>query len=258
MAKIDRRKMLAGALASAAAAGFTPDALAQAGLKFGQSQPFSFDALKARAREIAGRPYAPPPRPRPDVLERIDYDAHGKIRFRPEFALWANGPSPWPVTFFHLGRYFQKSVRMHVVEADGARMGAREIVYDERYFDMPKESPAHDLPENSGFAGFRFQESRAGQPGPKGTALDWKGNDWVAFLGASYFRAIGDLWQYGLSARGLMIDAAVHNQPEEFPDFTHIYLETPKPDANPSSSMRSSRARASLAHSSSPCAARRA
>ena len=52
------------------------------------------------------------------MLERIDYDAHGKIRFKPELALWANGPSPWPVTFFHLGRYFQKPVRMHVL-ADG-------------------------------------------------------------------------------------------------------------------------------------------
>jgi glucans biosynthesis protein len=28
------------------------------------------------------------------VLERIDYDAHGKIKFKPEMALWANGPRP--------------------------------------------------------------------------------------------------------------------------------------------------------------------
>jgi glucans biosynthesis protein len=231
MMSLDRRKLIAATLASAAAAGFSSEAMAQQGLKFGASQPFSFDALKARAREMAGKPYVAPPRPRPEVLERIDYDAHGKIRFRPEFALWANGPSQFPVTFFHLGRYFQKSVRMHVVEGEAGRSTAREIVYDERYFDMPKDSPAHELPENSGFAGFRFQESRNGQPGPRGTTLDWKGNDWVAFLGASYFRAIGDLWQYGLSARGLMIDAAVHGQAEEFPDFTHIWLETPKPES---------------------------
>ncbi len=230
---IDRRRLMAGAAGTAAlaAAGFGRDALAQAGLKFGSAQPFSFEALKARAKDLAAKPYAPPPRPRPDVLERIDYDAHGKIRFKPEMALWANGPSPWPVTFFHLGRYFQKAVRMHVVEGDAPRQNAREIVYDERYFDMPANSPARELPEGAGFAGFRFQESRAGQPGPKGTTLDWKGNDWVAFLGASYFRAIGELYQYGLSARGLMIDAAVHGQAEEFPDFTHVWLETPKPDA---------------------------
>ncbi len=226
---MDRRTLLAGtaALSAAAAQGFTQEALAQSGLKLGVQTPFSFDGLKVRARAMAATSHAPAPRPRPDVLERIDYDAHGKIRYKTDLAVWANGPSPWPVTFFHLGRYFQKPVRMHVVSSGQAR----EIIYDERYFEMPKDSPAHELPEGAGFAGFRFQEARAGQPGPKGTPLDWRGNDWVAFLGASYFRAIGELYQYGLSARGLAIDPAVPNGPEEFPDFTHVYLETPAADA---------------------------
>ncbi len=231
---IDRRTLLAGtaALGAAAAQGFSTEALAQAGLKLGPEAAFSFDALKSRAQAMAAAPYNPPPRPRPDVLERIDYDAHGKIRYKTDLALWANGPSPWPVTFFHLGRFFQKPVRMHVVSrASGGGQRAREIIYDESYFDMPKDSPAHELPEGAGFAGFRFQEARAGFPGPKGTPLDWRGNDWVAFLGASYFRAIGELYQYGLSARGLAIDPAVPTGPEEFPDFTHVYLETPAPDA---------------------------
>ena len=63
---IDRRTLLAGtaALGAAAASGFSPEALAQAGLKLGEAQGFGFDALKRRAREMAARPYAPPPRPR--------------------------------------------------------------------------------------------------------------------------------------------------------------------------------------------------
>lgn len=223
---IDRRVLLAGAAGTAALAttGFSGPALAQQGLKLGAAEAFSFEGLKARARDLAGKPYEPPPNPKPDVLERIDYDAHGKIRFKPELALWANGPSPWPVTFFHLGRYFQKPVRMHVVDGGSAR----EIVYDESYFEMPADSPAKQLPPGAGFAGFRFQESRSGHPGRKGEKLDWQKNDWVAFLGASYFRAIGELYQYGLSARGLAIDPAVAGQPEEFPDFTHVWLETPQ------------------------------
>ena len=136
---------------------------------------------------------------------------------------------PWPVTFFHLGRYFQKPVRMHVVEGGKAR----EIVYDESYFEMPADSPAKQLPPGAGFAGFRFQESRSGHPGRKGEKLDWRKNDWVAFLGASYFRAIGELYQYGLSARGLAVDPAVGDRPEEFPDFTHVWLETPGEAAEP-------------------------
>jgi glucans biosynthesis protein len=220
---IDRRQFLQAAAATAglAAAGFAPGALAAEGLKLSGPAPFSWDALQARAKAMAGAAYAPPPRPSPEVLERIDYDAHGRIRFRTELALFADGPGEFPVTFFHLGRFFQKPVRMHVVEGGQAR----EIVYDDRYFDMPEDSPAHQLPDNSGFAGFRFQE-------PRGGKLDWRRNDWAAFLGASYFRAIGELYQYGLSARGIAVDTAVFGRDEEFPDFTHVYFETPAPGSD--------------------------
>jgi periplasmic glucans biosynthesis protein len=159
------------------------------------------------------------------VLERIDYDAHGKIRYRTDDALWAEGPSDYPVTFFHLGRYFQTPVRMHVVEGGQGGGLAKEIVYSEASFEMPADSPARELPEGSGFAGFRYQEKRGGR-------LDWRRNDWVAFLGASYFRAIGELYQYGLSARGIAVDTAVFDRAEEFPSFTHIYFETPAPGSD--------------------------
>ncbi|KAA2236682.1 glucan biosynthesis protein [Salinarimonas soli] len=220
---IDRRTLLSGALATGtlAATGFSRQALAQQGLRLGEPRPVSFDALKARARDLARGPHAAPPRPSPEILEKIDYDAHGRIRFKPEAALWAQGPSQFPVTFFHLGRYFQTPVRMYAVEGGQAR----EIVYDEAYFEMPADSPARLLPRGSGFAGFRFQESSRGP-------LDWRRNDWVAFLGASYFRAIGELYQYGLSARGIAVDTAVFGKAEEFPSFTHVFLETPAPESD--------------------------
>ena len=220
---IDRRRLLGsvGATAGLAAVGFAPSALAASGLRLGASAPFGFDDLKAQARRLAGAPYAPPAAPRPDVLTRIDYEAHGLIRYKTADALFADGPGRFPVTFFHLGRYFQKPVRMHVVEGGLAR----EIVYDDDLFDMPADSPAHELPSGIGFAGFRFQEARGG-------ALDWRRNDWVAFLGASYFRAIGELFQYGLSARGIAIDTVMPDRPEEFPDFTHVFFETPAADSD--------------------------
>ena len=219
----DRRQFFqfAAATAGLAASGFPAPAFAQQGLKMGEPAPFSYEGLKKQARDMASMPYVPPPRPSPEILEKIDYDAHGKIKFKTDLALWANGPSEFPVTFFHLGRYFQKPARMHVVE----KGQAREIVYDNAYFDMPADSPARGLPDNSGFAGFRFQEARNGK-------LDWHKNDWVAFLGASYFRAIGELYQYGLSARGLAVDVAVFGKPEEFPDFTHVFFETPAPESD--------------------------
>ncbi|MCY1346166.1 Glucans biosynthesis protein D [compost metagenome] len=224
---MNRRTLLVSATASAALAalGITPSVLAASRIKLGEAQPFGFDALIERARALAAKPYAPPPSPPADVLSRIDYDAHGKIRFRTDDALFAKGPGQFPVTFFHLGTYFRTPVRMHVIERgkDGAGR-AREIVYDDAYFDMPADSPAHKLPPGSGFAGFRFQESRLGDQKTR----DWRKNDWVAFLGASYFRAIGDLYQYGLSARGVAIDVAEAGKPEEFPAFTHFWFETPE------------------------------
>ncbi|HEX4984771.1 MAG TPA: glucan biosynthesis protein D [Burkholderiales bacterium] len=199
-------------------AGLPAAARAGATLQFGPARPFSADALKARARAMAAAPHAPPPRPAPEVTAKIDYAEHGRIRYRPEYALGAQGPGPFPVTFFHLGMFFQKSVKMHAVSGGEAR----EILYREEYFDMPADSVARRLPPGAGFAGLRVQENRSG-------GLDWKKNDWVAFLGASYFRAIGELHQYGLSARGLAVNTANPQPPhvEEFPDFTEFWIEEP-------------------------------
>lgn len=146
------------------------------------------------------------------MVQQIDYDAWGNIRYRPDHALFADGPSLYPVTFFHVGQFFQKSVKMHVLKQGVAR----EIFYSPDYFSMPKNSIARQLPENTGFAGFRLQESR--------NRSDWPTQNWVAFLGASYFRAIGALNQYGLSARGVIVDSA-EPRPEEFPDLTEFFIE---------------------------------
>jgi glucans biosynthesis protein len=215
---IDRRTLLKLLAASCAARllGRAPFAAAADGLELGEPRPFSYAALKSRARALAEGAYAPLPIPVPEVIAQIDYATHGQIKFRTENALFAQGPGNFPVCFFHLGKFFPKPVRIHVV-ADGT---AREIVYRESYFDMPAESIAHKLPTGAGFAGFRIQEHRSGP-------LDWHRNDWVAFLGASYFRAIGELHQYGLSARGLAVDVANPKPPfkEEFPDFTEFWID---------------------------------
>lgn len=222
---INRRTFLSSATATAALAalGIAPEALAESRIKLGDAAPFSFDALITQARTTAQQPYKVQTKPPADILEKIDYEAHGKIKFNTRSALFADGPGQFPVTFFHLGRFFQAPVHMYALDGAADHANAREIVYDESYFTMPSDSPARKLPRGSGFAGFRFQESRQGDQ----SALDWRKNDWVAFLGASYFRAIGDLYQYGLSARGIAIDVAQAGTPEEFPNFTHFYFAPP-------------------------------
>lgn len=180
-------------------------------LELGAPQPFSFDGLIERARAMAQMPYKQVPPVKPDILQQIDYEAHGKLAYRRRYAALADDASIYPATFFHLGRYFQRSV--HIYALDGG--SAREVVYKPDYFEMPADSPARGLPANSGFAGFRLHEARSRK--------DWKSHDWVAFLGASYFRAIGSLGQYGLSARGVAVDTAT-DAGEEFPDFTEFYV----------------------------------
>ena len=203
---------LAGRLSSAQ--------VAASGLSLAPAQPFTFERLAARAREMAAGPYTPPYRPAPEIVQRIDYDVHGKIKFRTDLAPFSTGPGTYPVTFFHLGQFFQESVKMHLVDGNEAR----EILYSPDYFDMPADSIARRMPGDSGFAGFRFQESRR--------RSDWRTQDWVAFLGASYFRAIGELGQYGLSARGVALDVAAP-RPEEFPIFTEFYIAPAATEQDP-------------------------
>lgn len=223
-----RRDFLAALAAGAALAAFgrqasgadgAPTSAHAPGLVLGPEQPFSFDRLRAMARNLASQPYRAVPVSHREVVEQIDWEAHSQIHFRPEEALFADGPGAFPVAFFHPGKFFPAPVRMYRVD-DGQ---AREVLYDPRLFDMPAGSPARGLGPDAGFAGFRIQESRLAGPGHP----DWHSNDWVAFLGASYLRAIGDQYQYGLSARGLAIDVAVPGRTEEFPAFTRFYFEAP-------------------------------
>ncbi|MBN4663838.1 glucan biosynthesis protein, partial [Escherichia coli] len=97
---------------------------------------------------------------------------------------------------------------------------AQELAYDPEMFDHRKSGlDTKALPKDLGFAGFRLNFH-----------TDWT-RDVAAFLGASYFRAVGGEWQYGLSARGLAIDTGM-SRPEEFPNFVAFWLERPAPQSS--------------------------
>jgi glucans biosynthesis protein len=215
MRTYDRRDILRSTAAAATVVAAPWSAYAHSDeeptLQFDPPKPFSFASLIEQARDLARQAYAPPPSPAPDIVQRIDYDAHGAIHYRRNLALFADGGGVYPLTLFHLGRYFQHPVQIHSVE-DGQ---ARRLRYNPDYFEIPSGNIAKRMPSDSGFAGFRIHESR--------WRNDWKTQDWVAFLGASYFRAIGALGQYGLSARGVAVNTATET-PEEFPRFTDFYV----------------------------------
>ncbi|HXH13259.1 MAG TPA: glucan biosynthesis protein D [Alphaproteobacteria bacterium] len=180
----------------------------------GPPRPFDYAWLKGQARALASQPYQPPLHRVPAVVQTLDWDQYQAIRYRPDHALWAWDRRRFQVKFFHLGLYYQTPVRIYEV-VDGQ---AQELAYDAAMFDYGKSGlQAVDLPKDLGFAGFRVHFH---------TDLE---RDIVAFLGASYFRAVGGDMQYGLSARGLAIDTGM-DRPEEFPTFTAFWLERPAPD----------------------------
>lgn len=176
------------------------------------AKPFSYGWLKGYARELAGRPYISHKGELPQSLKQLSWDDYQAIRFRKAHALWADSDSAFQLQLFHLGLYFQSPVTLHeVVEGQ-----ARPIRYNPDFFGYEGEQPLGDLPGNLGYAGFRLHYH-----------TDFS-RDLAAFLGASYFRAVGSEMQYGMSARGLAIDTAVDGD-EEFPRFSEFWLEKPAP-----------------------------
>ena len=172
----------------------------------GKATPFSFDQVRQMARDLAKTAYAPAAVPDADILESIDYDLHNKITYRADRTLWGDVPGAAKVRFFHPGRYFKEPVDIFVVENGEAS----EIEFSLDLFDMPADHPARQL-KHAGFAGFRVMDPD-------------QENDWLAILGASYFRTSGYSGQFGLSARGLAIDSGGPGA-EEFPRFTKFWLE---------------------------------
>lgn len=177
----------------------------------GPAQPFSFERLIERAREMAREPYEPPTLA-PESLGDLTYEQYRQIRFRPERAFWTDRPG-YQLRLFHTGSYYRQPVRVHLVQGGTAR----EIEYRPELFDFGPNAPPEGLPPQLGLAGFRVLYPLNG-PG----RLD----DLLVFLGASYFRALGRGTRYGISARGLALNTGL-GRPEEFPSFTAFWIERP-------------------------------
>jgi glucans biosynthesis protein len=180
------------------------------------NQPFEYAWLKGQARKLAGNPYQASQDTLPPAMAKLSYDQFQALRFRTDHALWANAGLQFRLQFFHVGRSFTDPVRLYEI-VDGQ---AHEIIYDPAMFEFDKAGIDPKLMrDHVGFAGFRVQ-----------FVTDWR-DDVAAFLGASYFRAVGgDTRQYGLSARALAVDTAFP-RPEEFPRFTAFWFERPAKDS---------------------------
>lgn len=207
---LTRRTLLQTASLSAFAA-LLPTA-ASATSKAMVSLPFSFDSLVKQAETLAKEAYSKPETIRNEWLRGLSYDDYRELRFRRGKALWQGQRDAFRVEYFHPGAIFLEPVQLYEV----VRGQAQPIKYDPALFEFGKLTPPEDLKnEQTGYAGFRVH-TRLNTP----STFD----EFLVFLGASYFRAVAKGQKYGLSARGLAVNTATANG-EEFPSFRKFWIE---------------------------------
>ncbi len=177
-------------------------------------RPMTYEGVLALAERLAAAPHAPAPEDLPPSLAGIDYDAYRQIRFRKDAAPRLG--KTFSVQLFHRGFLQRKRVDLFLQPRDGA---PKRLGYASGQFDLGPTLAGKSFPPELGFAGFRlhhaFDKARP----------DFQ-EEFLVFLGASYFRLRGQSQEYGLSARGIAVGTGLP-APEEFPDFTTHWLCEP-------------------------------
>ncbi|MEM8732047.1 MAG: glucan biosynthesis protein, partial [Pseudomonadota bacterium] len=93
--------------------GATATGLALPAVTFGQTEgsAFSFDLLTEEMKALAETDYAPP-KPMPERLAALDYDAYRRIRFQPAQARWRGAGGDFQLHAFHPGWLFNEPVEI--------------------------------------------------------------------------------------------------------------------------------------------------
>ena len=180
----------------------------------GEATGFSFQSLTERARALAAKDFHAETSPElPDFLKKIGYDQYQDIQFRAGQSPWYHQQLPFDIQFFHRGYLFVDPVKIHLIEATKVR----DVSFSADQFNYGKNQFPKPIPPDLDFAGFRVLYSLT--TGQKRAEI-------ASFVGASYFRLVGNGERFGASSRGLAIDTAEPNG-EEFPRFIEFWLGTP-------------------------------
>lgn len=187
------RRAVCGAFATLAGAIVFPPVL-RAADRFGPAQDFSWDWLVRQARTLAAQTYRAPalsqrPAENYDAAVRLTYGKAERI---------AGNIRLFPTT---------RDVASHPVAIHILSQGKARLLVDSTGLFV--DGQAADV------AGFRIMQDLS-----QGEAE----RDWLAFLGASYFRSSGASGQYGLSARAVAVNIGLQTR-EEFPAFTQFWIE---------------------------------
>ena len=178
---------------------------------------FSFDTLLAEAKRLASKPYTPQRSTFPAGLDKLSPEQYRSMHFNGDNAIWRQEGLPFRLEL--LRAHFNLPAPAVTVSTVENGMAA-DLIATPAMFDLDSAVPQLgqvSLP----LSGFRVV-----------TQLNSKKvwDEFLVFQGASYFRGVAKGLLYGLSARGLAINTA-EPAGEEFPAFTHFWIERPAPKA---------------------------
>lgn len=177
---------------------------------------FDFDSFSARMKTMAGEAFAPVTDALPEAFKSFDYDSYRRIQYRSDASKWLDDKLGYRLQAFHMGWLFPEPVQVYeIVDGSAHSIGFSAADFD--YHDEVVAAAAASVTDFPGVAGFRVN---APMNSPD------RYDEVVSFLGASYFRALGRNNNYGLSARGLLMNTWIEG-PEEFPRFSEFYVEKP-------------------------------
>lgn len=176
--------------------------------------PFTASTVTDMARDLAKSAYAPVPQIPREWLD-LTYDEFAHIWFDPRKGVWVDEDRPMKMDLFNAGLFVPRPAQVNLVE-NGI---AKTLGFDINLFATTDEFPDLPIGDTMGYSGFRL---RAALKTPDIF------EEFTVFQGASYFRAIGNGQNYGLSARGLTLRTGDADG-EEFPDFTKFWIEAAAP-----------------------------
>lgn len=173
-----------------------------------------FSQLVAKARTAAAHDYISPAQTAPQPLAQLDAKTYNAAGWHGSMPNWPDD-SWFALAFQPAGYIYTHGVEVHLV--DGTRN--ERLIFSPAEFSLPG-GVADTLPKTIPVAGVNFFYR---------FATDTAAKEFLSFLGASYFRALGQGQWWGLSARGVAVDTAVTNTPEEFPAFRTFWIVVPPP-----------------------------
>jgi len=177
---------------------------------------FYFSDVIDRAKQMAHTAYQAP-KPLPSDLDSLSFNQWRDITFREDQSPWPAGNN-FVLQFYSVGYLYKNPVKINTIDLQGVH----EFPFSAGLFSYGDKKLAQAVPNDLGFAGFSLY-----YPLNRPQARD----EFLVFIGASYFRAVGKKQRFGLSARGIAINTA-SPQGEQFPYFKEFWLARPSAAAD--------------------------